>query len=73
MKLNLSLPFPDSPNLVGTLGWMFFTCDDIQKTYEELTARGVEFTDPPSEQFGGWWAVFKDPDGHLFGMGQRRE
>ena len=34
---------PFTPGLV-------FACDDIQATFEELRGRGVEFTEPPSEQ-----------------------
>lgn len=58
---------------VGFLNDVIFTCDDIYRTYEELSARGVEFPDPPSEQFWGWWATFKDPDGNLYGLGQRED
>jgi predicted enzyme related to lactoylglutathione lyase len=49
------------------------TCDDIQKTYEELTAKGVEFVKPPSQEFWGWFAEFKDGDGNWFGLGQAEE
>ncbi len=56
---------------IGQLGDVLFTCDDINQTYEELTARGVEFPDPPSKQFWGWWATFKDNEGNLYGIGQR--
>jgi lactoylglutathione lyase len=59
------------PSTAGTLSSVLFHCDDIKRTYEELTERGVEFTEAPSEQFWGWWAVFKDPDGTLYGLGQR--
>ena len=33
---------------------MLFTCDDIQKTHQELTARGVEFPDPRGRRSWGW-------------------
>jgi hypothetical protein len=33
--------------------------------------RGVEFAEEPSRQFWGWWAVFRDPDGNSYGLGQR--
>src|SRR6476620_8251991 len=48
---------------IGTFSAISFQCDDTQKTYEELTARGVEFTAPPSKQPWGIFAIFKDPDG----------
>src|SRR3569832_2575406 len=31
----------------GFAGTVFLTSDDCRKSYEELTARGVEFTEPP--------------------------
>jgi tellurite resistance protein TerC len=47
--------------------------DDIRKTYEELPAKGVEFAEAPTQQFWGWWAMFKDSDGNIYGLGQRGE
>ncbi len=58
---------------IGTFSNVLFNCDDIQKTYEELRGKGVEFTEAPSRQFWGWWAVFKDPDGNTYGLGQSGE
>jgi len=43
-----------------------FACDDVESTYEELKARGVEFTSPPQKQHWGTFAAFKDPDGNTF-------
>jgi catechol 2,3-dioxygenase-like lactoylglutathione lyase family enzyme len=56
---------------IGTFSNVLFDCDDIHKTYEELRAKGVEFAEEPTRQFWGWWAVFKDPDGNTYGLGQR--
>jgi lactoylglutathione lyase len=56
---------------LGSLGNVQFTCADIQRTHMELAARGVQFPDPPSKQFWGWWATFKDNEGNLYGLGQR--
>jgi catechol 2,3-dioxygenase-like lactoylglutathione lyase family enzyme len=56
---------------LGSLSPVLFTCDDIQKTHQELTARGVEFPDPPSRRSWGWWATFTDNEGNLYGPGQR--
>jgi catechol 2,3-dioxygenase-like lactoylglutathione lyase family enzyme len=49
---------------------VFFTCDDIQATYRELTERGVAFPLPPSRQHFGWWSLFEDPDGTRYALGQ---
>lgn len=49
---------------------VLFTCDDINQTFEELTARGVVFSAPPAEMHFGWWAMFEDPEGTRFALGQ---
>jgi len=55
----------------GTFSNVLFDCDDILATHKELAGRGVEFAEEPSQQFWGWWATFKDPDGNTYGLGQR--
>ena len=64
---------PGDEGLVGRFSNVLFDCDDIQATHKELAGRGVEFTEEPTRQFWGWWAVFKDPDGNTYGLGQRGE
>jgi len=49
---------------------VFFNCADIEKTYAELAERGVEFPAPPERQHFGWWALFEDPDGTRYALGQ---
>jgi catechol 2,3-dioxygenase-like lactoylglutathione lyase family enzyme len=42
-----------------------FLVDDIDKAYEELKAKGVEFVEPPRDTlWGARAAIFLDPDGH---------
>lgn len=41
-------------------------CDNVEKTYEELKSRGVEFMGPPQKQHWGMFAMFKDLDGNRF-------
>jgi predicted enzyme related to lactoylglutathione lyase len=55
---------------VGGFSNIMFDTDDIQATFQELKAKGVEFTEDPSKQDWGWWAQFKDPDGNEFGVAQ---
>ena len=38
--------------------------DDLQKTYEELKAKGVEFTDEPTDRFYGIDCGLRDPFGN---------
>jgi catechol 2,3-dioxygenase-like lactoylglutathione lyase family enzyme len=56
----------------GTFGFGVFQCDDLLATYEELTAKGVEFTKPPTKEFYGFEALFKDDSGNWFSLGQKK-
>ena len=42
------------------------SCDNVERTYDELKARGVEFTGPPKKEPWGTFAMFKDVDGNQF-------
>lgn len=55
----------------GTFGFGVFECRDIHATYEELKARGVEFSKPPTKEFYGIEALFKDDSGNWFSLGQK--
>lgn len=54
----------------GTFGSAVFTCDDIFATYEELKAKGVQFTKAPKKEFYGIEAIFKDDSGNWFSLAQ---
>ncbi len=43
-----------------------FSVDDVDATFKELSAKGVEFVHEPEEKYGTRRAVFKDPDGNEF-------
>jgi lactoylglutathione lyase len=57
-------------SFIGGFTNFIFAVDDMQATYEQLTARGVEFGDKPSQQPWGWWATIKDVDGNTIGLHQ---
>jgi uncharacterized glyoxalase superfamily protein PhnB len=48
-----------------------FVSDDVEKTYNELSARGVEFQQPPVKASWGTSSVFKDQDGNLFALSSK--
>jgi catechol 2,3-dioxygenase-like lactoylglutathione lyase family enzyme len=49
----------------GALGLgMILTTDDCRGTYEELKAKGVEFTEEPTERFYGIDSALRDPFGN---------
>jgi catechol 2,3-dioxygenase-like lactoylglutathione lyase family enzyme len=57
----------------GFAGAVFLTTDDCRASYEELKARGVEFTETPEERPYGIDAGFRDPSGNSFRLTQVRE
>ena len=65
-RVVLSPASEHDPVRVAPVPVMGFEADDVRATYEALTARGVEFVEPPAAQPWGTQAVFRDPDGHLF-------
>jgi catechol 2,3-dioxygenase-like lactoylglutathione lyase family enzyme len=55
----------------GTFGFGVFECRDIYATFEELKAKGVEFTKHPKKEFYGVEALFKDDSGNWFSLTQK--
>jgi predicted enzyme related to lactoylglutathione lyase len=45
-----------------------FACEDVSRTYDELSARGVRFTQPPKQMAWGDFAIFEDLDGNSYGL-----
>ena len=50
-----------------------FNVDDVDQTYEELKAKGVQFLSEPTQRPYGIEAVFKDNSGNWFSLTQRKE
>jgi catechol 2,3-dioxygenase-like lactoylglutathione lyase family enzyme len=48
----------------GASSGVFLGTDDCQASYEEMKARGVEFTEEPAERPYGVDAGFRDPSGN---------
>jgi catechol 2,3-dioxygenase-like lactoylglutathione lyase family enzyme len=56
---------------IGGFTSISFVADDVEKTYQELSAKGVVFKAPPAKQEWGTFAMFEDPDGNTFVMGSK--
>ncbi|HMJ37591.1 MAG TPA: VOC family protein [Baekduia sp.] len=54
----------------GFAGTVFLTTDDCQASYDELRARGVEFSEAPEERPYGIDCGFRDPSGNSFRLTQ---
>jgi predicted enzyme related to lactoylglutathione lyase len=48
----------------GAGGTLFLETQDCQAAYDELSARGVKFNDPPTAQAYGIDTSFRDPSGN---------
>jgi len=57
----------------GFAGTVFLATDDCRASYEELKARGVEFSEPPEERPYGIDSGFRDPSGNAFRLTQVKE
>ena len=57
----------------GFAGALFLTTENVQESYDELKARGVEFTEEPEERPYGIDTGFRDPSGNSFRLTQVRD
>ena len=51
------------PSMATGLSWTF-QVDDVQKSFEEISRKGVHFVHPPQKAFWGFGAELRDPDGY---------
>jgi catechol 2,3-dioxygenase-like lactoylglutathione lyase family enzyme len=58
---------------LGFAGTVFVETDDLQKEYDAMLARGVEFTGPPEQQPYGLDCAFRDPSGNNVRIAQRSD
>ena len=56
----------------GKLGACVYQTEDCRKTYEDLKAKGVVFSSPPTERPYGIEAIFRDDSNNWFSLTQRR-
>ncbi len=57
----------------GTMGGFGLATSDCHATYRDLTAKGVEFVQPPSDRPYGIEAVMRDNSGNWLVLVERRE
>ena len=53
----------------GSFSGISYATDDVEKSYAELSARGVKFRGPPQKQPWGTFAMFEDSEGNQFVLG----
>jgi uncharacterized glyoxalase superfamily protein PhnB len=57
----------------GFAGTVFLTTDDCRASFEELSARGVEFTEEPEDRPYGIDSGFRDPSGNSIRLTQIKD
>jgi len=62
-----------SEEKVGHFTGVGLEADDLEVTYHELSSRGVEFTEKPTQQPWGLQSQFVDQDGNGYVLGQTGE
>jgi lactoylglutathione lyase len=67
-KPTVTLTTPPDPD--RSSGFLNVRVPDIQKVYEEWSAKGVEFLTEPKDHGREIRAYVRDPDGHLIEVGQ---
>ena len=77
---NLLLARAATPEQVSRIGnqaggrvFLFLHTDDFWRDYDEMVARKVKFTRPPSEEAYGTVAVFEDLYGNQWDLLQRKD
>jgi predicted enzyme related to lactoylglutathione lyase len=63
---------PGQEDRIGTFTGISMECDDVQKTYDELVAKGVEFAKPPRQEPWGVMAILKDSEGNQIVLSSAR-
>jgi len=56
----------------GAMPPLVLVVDDCRAAYQDLSARGVEFTQEPVARFGSVDASFRDPSGNSWKMIEAR-
>lgn len=71
VQLGLAVAGADQVDLVGRHTGVGFATSDLEADHARLTKAGVRFPMPPTRQpWGGFMAVFEDPDQNRFYLDQ---
>ena len=71
-ETGLALFTPDGQeDRIGSFINTSWEVDNVEKTYEELRGRDVEFAGPPQKQPWGTFVVLKDSEGNQIVLGSR--
>ncbi len=63
---------PGQEDRIGGFSNVVFSSDNVERTHEQLSARGVTFVQPPKKEPWGTSAIFEDVDGNQFVLSSAR-
>lgn len=67
IRLGIAVGGPEQSDLIGRHTGVGFEVADLEAEHERLDGLGVRFAMPPTKQpWGGFMALFSDPDGNVF-------
>jgi catechol 2,3-dioxygenase-like lactoylglutathione lyase family enzyme len=64
-KEGFAIFLTESPQAASSGLALWFQVDNVDATFEEWSARGVQFAHGPQKTFWGYGAELADPDGYL--------
>lgn len=62
---------PGQEDRIGTFASLAYWTDNVEKTYNDLVAKEVEFSQKPKTESWGTSAIFKDSEGNSFALGTK--
>jgi len=72
-ETGIALFTPDGQeDRIGTFANTSWECDDVERTYQELKAKGVEFLKSPERQPWGMFCIMKDSEGNQIVLSSAR-
>jgi predicted enzyme related to lactoylglutathione lyase len=72
-ETGIALFTPDGhESRIGTFANTSWECDDVEATYKDLSAKGVQFAKPPEKAPWGTYAIMRDSEGNQIVLGTGR-
>ena len=65
---NTAFVLDQEPDEAGGFSGVILEVDDVFKTHEQLSKKGVNFTEAPRVEPWGGWAQFQDSEGNVHGV-----
>lgn len=62
--------YEDAQAHIGKDTGMILEVDDIEATFAQFKANGVDIREAPQKHPWGWWGIFADQDGNTYGVHQ---